>query len=1180
MNKITLTTTVGLLLAAISPSQSHAGNNTWKGSSGGLWDNSTSGNWLAPLIWNNGDTALFYGGAGASPVNLGATVTSSGLTFTAPNYVINATADGNNLNLSTPATIANYGTNVSIAAQITGTDGLVYTGSGDLLLRGNTTGGSGPSAGSPNTYTGPTYVRGGTLLLQVTNQTTAVGGNNLNNHGALWAVSRIDAIDALATVRLANYPIVSGGVTNANYQVPRGQIQENTHIILTGGTLDGNGEDNLQNYPAIIGTGFLVNSSQIARSVYKMNAPDTATIPVAGDSYQHVTNSAVIGDLSPMTPSVISGKIAHEIDFDLGNSGRTEWLFNGESLPTMGGSWRLSGSQILKFAGGGSLGTPNYFTTPNTVRLNGSNPANVLDLNGTSQTTGGFAGSGSSTGNGGLPNAIVCNGNPGTTSIMTIGAANLGLNALPAITTNGITYTPGSGSVTGIAFTDTTSGVNTNLSTGGILGITKVGTNIARFTGTFAISGPLVVSGGELDIIPGQGSGATPILNGPVYLSTGTTLGLFTASGNSVIQVPALYIDGVPQPKGTYGAIGNTAGATGIAQISNGGSPNGDVLQVVGVPSPTLTKSGNNAVVTWDDASGKFTLQVKSNSVAGPWFDSSLSSPATFAMQSPSMFFRLVPMSAWQSIFANNPGNNWKNTSGNSTWDTTSVNWTSPTVWANGGNAQFSDIGAGNITVNGPITASSAVFSGNNGYTLTGNQSPTSNGSNDLVNMGPITANTSLTIAATIAGTNGLTIQGTGTVTLTGDSSYGGANIYSGPTKIKGGTVILQSTGASSGGATYALGNITQLDSGATVVIGTTYGEAFTNSTFLSDVSNNAVAIVSVPDGQIARNTFNNTGLPGTGSTIPRLTMTGGVLDLNADQSSTLPLPDGTGIIYNTSPVRGASLVFNSDGGTHTFSGVIGDGGPAYQTAGNNNEPYQTKIMNLAGSGGTLILAGPNTYSGSTRLGGSTSIKMQGFGTLGSPSDTIPGMTGPMRLYDPNTIDLNGTSQTVGNITTAGTPSATPQIFNSAVGTTSTFNFGKALETTYRNLAVGITDNKGTGGKVSLRYVGSSNNYPHSVTGVNNYSGDTILAGTGTLCFGGRYDQSATSTPNGISSNSAIKLTSGLGTLALNYTGTANIPALYVNGIKMPAGTYGASTVNWNGQPAPTIIGTGTLTVP
>ena len=622
----------GLLLAALSPLQIRAAE-TWIGASGASWDTTTTvpANWSPALPWLNGGDAIF-GSGGGTLVQLGdINVQAGSLTFNTSDYYIDSATDGTNLTLTGNANITNNATNTSIAASIGGTVGLIYHGTGDLTLRGNTTGGQGPTAGSGNTYTGETYIRSGTLILSVTNRTSAVNGNNLLNHGTEWAVSKVGAIDAGATLKLGNY--YAGG--QVNYQVPRGQIQENTHVIMNGGTFDGNGEDNLQNYPAIFGTGYMVNSSAVARSVYKMSAPD-------GIGGQTITNACIIRDPSPLVISPISGKIGHEINIDLGNSGNTTWIFTGAN-PSIG-SWRLSGSQILIFDGAGGMGIPiKPFTTPNTFRMNGGNPAATLNLNGTSQTTGGLCGNGTSIGNSGQPNAVVCNNKPGTLSILTIGSADLGLNALGPVTDGTNTYTPGGGSTFAGAILD-------NTGTGGTLGVTKVGTNVAQFTGTWNISGPLVVSNGFLNLVPGMGTGATPALNGPVYLySNGgnSFLGLYTLSQDAVISIPALYIDGVPQTNGLYGAIGNTAGAREVAVISNGATPGGDVLQVHDFQPPlTYTNTGSSLVFTWPYPTYK--LQAQTNSVmTGIWFDypgggsGPVTVPLSHAVQS--VFFKLSP---------------------------------------------------------------------------------------------------------------------------------------------------------------------------------------------------------------------------------------------------------------------------------------------------------------------------------------------------------------------------------------------------------------------------------------------------------------------------------------------------------------------------------------------------------
>ena len=187
--------------------------------------------------------------------------------------------------------------------------------------------------------------------------------------------------------------------------------------------------------------------------------------------------------------------------------------------------------------------------------------------------------------------------------------------------------------------------------------MTKIGTNVAQFTGTWNISGPLVVRNGFLNLVPGMGSGATPVLNGPVYLynngqstevtGTNSYLGLFTPSTVEVIPVPALYIDGVPQTNGLYGAFGNTGGAREVSVISNGGAPTGDVLQIHDFQPPlTYSNTGSSLVITWPYETYKLVAQTNSV-MTGIWFDypdggsGPVTLPISHAVQS--VFFKLSP---------------------------------------------------------------------------------------------------------------------------------------------------------------------------------------------------------------------------------------------------------------------------------------------------------------------------------------------------------------------------------------------------------------------------------------------------------------------------------------------------------------------------------------------------------
>ena len=90
----------------------------------------------------------------------------------------------------------------------------------------------------------------------------------------------------------------------------------------------------------------------------------------------------------------------------------------------------------------------------------------------------------------------------------------------------------------------------------------------------------------------------------------------------------------------------------------------------------------------------------------------------------------------------------------NSTWDTTTANWTG-SAYTNGDDAEFLGAGAGTVTLTGVIDPSSVLVSSANDYTFSG---------------------------AAITGTGALTKTGSGTLTLTAQNSYTGGTIVNGGT--------------------------------------------------------------------------------------------------------------------------------------------------------------------------------------------------------------------------------------------------------------------------------------------------------------------------------------------------------------------------------------------------------------
>lgn len=500
------------------------------------------------------------------------------------------------------------------------------------------------------------------------------------------------------------------------------------------------------------------------------------------------------------------------------------------------------------------------------------------------------------------------------------------------------------------------------------------------------------------------------------------------------------------------------------------------------------------------------------------------------------------------------PPNTWNNASADSLWNGTSANWSSPTTWVDGDSAIFGATGAGPLTNSAPVFAHHLTFNAV-GYAIHGGANPLT-----LVDSGATitaTAGTSNLLAVSILGTSGVTFRGTGTTVLAGDALLNDANHYTGGTYIKSGKVILQAVGATTStaiGSAHAVDSIEALDAGATLVI--------------PGLWNGVSGATSVRD-QIA-------AAPGS-----RLNMTGGTLDLyNDPKSQRVPAPEGTGLIINTGPNIQAGLQALIGSTDKTFAGVITDGnGGALSTNNNfNGGPgYQIGIVQInsglgGGSGGTLILSGSNTYSGSTRIdNGPGGVKLAGNGTIGFP--TPNGLTGPLRVQANTFLDLNGHNQTIALM--AG---STGKIFNSGAGTVSTLTIGYGNEQVFnRSSPTELRDNLGTGGRFALRkiitapYVDGINagnlatNCVQALTGLCTYSGDTTVEG-GSLILGATQS---------VSPNSAYRLsTANYALLRLAYAGNANVRQLWINGVQQPNGVYGAGTAGID----PTSTGTITVT--
>ena len=603
----------------------------------------------------------------------------------------------------------------------------------------------------------------------------------------------------------------------------------------------------------------------------------------------------------------------------------------------------------------------------------------------------------------------------------------------------------------------------------------------------------------------------------------------------------ALVKEGIAlQPIGVYAAdVGNAQPCNyhGDTTVNNGIL---EVLSTSGISPNSAYRLNTPGVLQLDYAGAVTIRQFYVNGIRMP--AGTYGSNNVAAITGPGQLVILPP-----NLWTDSPG-------GNMQWDLLSANWTAPAVWSQGNDAIFGALGVGTVDIMTPIEAHNLTFNAD-GYTIQGAGSPLT-----LIDSNAtLTANKSVTIAATILGTNGLTIQGPSNVTFLGDTSFGVANQYSGGTYIRSGTVILQCANASSSGVSYAIDSIEALDAGATVKMGTTF---------------NGTSWGSQRD-QIAATKA------GT-----HLHLTGGTLDLfNDPKNQRIPVPEGTGLIINSGSAVQAGLQIITDGQNHTFSGVIADGNNGNLVGGNLSQGpgYQIGIVQVSGgvtAAQQWTWSGAHTYSGSTRLDNGVSIKLVGAATLGRP--TTNGLTGPLRLYNAS-IDLNGTSQTIA-LMQGGSTSGT--IYNSAAGTVSTLTIGYGNEQANRSAPFQLKDNLGTGGIFALKkiitapyqtpvggpYTGVATNCAQTLAGVCTYSGDTTIAG-GTLILSGA---------SAVSPNSAYRVfTANYGMLTLTNFTTANVRQLWINGVQKPNGTYGSIGNTLGAIPVAGIdpASTGTLTV-
>ena len=234
----------------------------------------------------------------------------------------------------------------------------------------------------------------------------------------------------------------------------------------------------------------------------------------------------------------------------------------------------------------------------------------------------------------------------------------------------------------------------------------------------------------------------------------------------------------------------------------------------------------------------------------------------------------------------------------------------------------------------------------------------------------------------------------------------------------------------------------------------------------------------------------------------------------------------GNDIIFNSGTYKYATgTVFDLSARTLTFSG-----GATIDTNG-NTETFANSIGN-SGSGSLtlndsnataagLILSAANTYTGGTVVNKGT-LQLSGAGTLG-------GTSGGLTVNTAGKLDLNGTNQTVGNLTGTG-----GLIYNNGSGThTLTVGTGNNGGGSYAGV---IENNTGSGGTMAVTKNGTGT---ITLSGANTYTGATsVNNGTLSIGTGGSLGGTAVNATGG---TLQVGGTSSTATTVIGTAGTASV---------------------------------------
>ena len=572
--------------------------------------------------------------------------------------------------------------------------------------------------------------------------------------------------------------------------------------------------------------------------------------------------------------------------------------------------------------------------------------------------------------------------------------------------------------------------------------------------GTYTFNGAVSGSSGTgLTVAAASGATGSLVLggantyNGSTTVSSGT---LKLGAAGSLASDSALVISdgGTFDTTATTFSIG-TAGLTmGVGASTAGFLNAGTITLGNGLTLDIASAAPSASYNLWDftSSSGDFSTVALTGSGG---FSGSLSlSSGVWSGSSGNYSFSLNQSSGLLSIIQSAAEMYWtadgSSLGGTGTWNTTNTTWStsnasvSGTGWNSASTAVFEGT-AGTVTV-GSVSANAGVSFATNGYTLTSG-TLTLGAASDVANAITVDSGVQATIDSVLAGSNGMTKAGVGTLVLGASNTYtGGTNVNAGilqgtTSSLQGNivnnaaVVFNQSTTGTYSGDMSGIGALTKNGSGSVTLSGSNnYSGATTiNAGTLVLGSNTAIgddSAVTINGGELnvgsRSETVHSMTMSGGAIAIGSGTLTlnnassftGGTVTLAGSINSRLNTTGDTtlgsvGFVYNHSSslsdskglVAGGNIIVNA-ASTANFTNAAAGIGRIELNADTTIDVGAGGTMNVAwvvdqfggtrsltkNGTGALVLTGANTFAGATTVNDGT-LQAAAANALGSTSE-------------------------------------------------------------------------------------------------------------------------------------------------------------------------------------------------